>query len=252
VLAYLFRQEISKKADAEAHLSLKPVTGELYDKLGPGTPSTEMVPSIADQQINDVIERINAPGGGVFAIVGERGSGKTTLLDRIATEAHEIVIVACPFGGMKSFAPAFLHGLGAESDSELEAAARAFDTEQRESGVLIDDAHRLISPTMGGFKTFDRILEIVRRHSINASWVFAFDGVIWQFFERMRGSRPLFDAVIHLAPWSDAAIANLLTERSSAARVEPNFTRLLSDLPADADEVDWTGPRVPCSWPKPS
>jgi hypothetical protein len=44
VLAYLFRQEISKKADAEAHLSLKPVTGELYDKLGPGTPSTEMVP----------------------------------------------------------------------------------------------------------------------------------------------------------------------------------------------------------------
>jgi hypothetical protein len=239
VLAYLFRQEISKKADAQANLSLKPVRHDLYEKLGPGTPSGEMVPSIADQQIDEVIARINAPGGGVFAIVGERGAGKTTLLDRIAGEANEIVLVACPFGGMKSFAPAFLQALEAPEDSELEAAAEAFNQHQHESGVLIDDAHRLITPSMGGFKTFDRILEIVRRHSSNASWVFAFDSVIWQFFERMRGSRPLFDAVIHLAPWSDTAIGNLLTERSSAARIEPKFEQLVSDLPTDADEIDW-------------
>lgn len=239
ILAYLFRQEISKKADSQANMSLKNMSNELYERLGPGTPSSNMVPSIADEQINEVIDRINAPGGGVFAIVGERGAGKTTLLDRIASEAGEIVLVACPFGGMKSFAPAFLQGLGAEANGELEAAASTFDREQREAGVLIDDVHRLITPAMGGFRTFDRILEIVRRHSVNTSWVFAFDGVIWQFFERMRGSRPLFDAVIHLAPWDDTAIANLLTERSIAARIEPRFESLVSDLPADADEVDW-------------
>jgi hypothetical protein len=46
-----------------------------------------MVQSVADSQVAHVIERINQPGGGVFALVGERGSGKTTLLRRIALEA---------------------------------------------------------------------------------------------------------------------------------------------------------------------
>jgi hypothetical protein len=91
---------------------------------------------------------------------------------------------------------------------------------------------------MGGLAAFDRVIELARQHSAHVSWVFAFDEVVWQFFERMRGSRPLFDAVLHVAPWNDAAIANLLSKRAAASGINPSFEHLISDLPPNADEID--------------
>src|SRR5690606_11186657 len=112
--------------------------------------SKALVPSIADAQVTEVIERINAPGGGVFAIVGERGAGKTTLLQRIAAEAEDVHVVSCPFGGMQAFEPVLLKVFGALPSTSMGQAAAAIDTSERQVGVLIDDAHRLITPIMGG------------------------------------------------------------------------------------------------------
>ena len=72
----------------------------------------------------------------------------------------------------------------------------------------------------------------------NCTWVFALDEVIWQFFERARGARPLFDDVIHLDNWTEDGIARLLKRRSTAAGIDPKFDRLLVQLPDDADDID--------------
>ncbi len=238
VLAYLFRREIKKKAEDQAKVVFSEIGAELVETLGPGTPSTELVASVADAQVGEVIDCINAPGGGVFAIVGERGAGKTTLLQRIAEGAVHVELVDCPFGGMSSFAPALLPHLDSDDGEVLEQAAMRFDAVDRNAGILIDNAHRLIQPAMGGLKHFDRVIEIARSYSKNTAWVFAFDSIIWQFFERMRGSRPLFDSVIRLAPWTDAGIANLITARCETAKVDVDFSHLLGELPPDADEID--------------
>jgi hypothetical protein len=55
----------------------------------------------------------------------------------------------------------------------------------------------------------------------------------------MRGARPLFDTVIHLRAWDDAAIARLLRERAAAAGVEPSFEQLVGELPSDGDQLDY-------------
>lgn len=239
VLAYLFRREISKKAETHKLARFSRLPSDSYRLLGPDTVSEKLVPSVADGQVDDIVKRIKAPGGGVFAIVGERGLGKTTILTRIARDATHVTLVDCPHGGMEKFAPAFVKALGAAQDALLETVAKDYDEEQeRESGILVDNAHRLILPMMGGFKSFDRVLSIARGHSRNVAWVFAFDEVIWRLFERMRGARPIFDDVIRLKPWGEEAIARLVVERSQMAKVRPEFDHLLDELPRDADEID--------------
>lgn len=239
ILAYLFRREISKKAQKKGRASLSDLPSTTYEELGPLTPSHELILNVADDQIDAVIARINAPGGGVFAIVGERGLGKTSVLERIVKSASDVHLMQCPFGGMSQFAPAFLTAIGAKDDDALEDAAKSLDDPSHAEGaILVDDAHRLILPMMGGLRHFDRVLAIARKHSTNVAWVFAFDDVIWRFFERMRGTRPLFDDVIRLSAWSEEAITKLLVARSERVSIDPSFDHLIDDLPADADEID--------------
>lgn len=238
VLAYLFRRGMSKHAEVHSKIRYRPLQKEVYEQLGPAIASEKIVPSVADQQVEDVINRIDAAGGGVFAVVGERGAGKTTLLKRIAERANDVTLVRCPHGGIRAFAPVFLEAMGKEDVESIESVAAEFDAADRDAGILVDNAHRLILPMMGGLKHFDRILDIARRHSDNVSWVFAFDDVIWRLFEQLRGSKPLFDDVIRLKPWSEETIATLLTNRSTSAGIDPTFENLLEELPSDADELD--------------
>lgn len=238
LLAYLFRRGMTRKADRITDVAHRPLEAKTYRALGPTVASSEIVASEADEQLAGVIARINRAGGGVFAIVGERGSGKTTLLRRIVDKTQDVSLVRCPYGGMEAFAPAFLEALEAEPTASLEDVAMAAEASGENPAILVDNAHRLILPMMGGLKAFDRIMAIARRTSQRVTWVFAFDEVVWRFFEGMRGSRPLFDDVIRLEPWSEEAVASLLTSRSEAAGIQPSFAHLLEDLPEDADELE--------------
>jgi tetratricopeptide (TPR) repeat protein len=239
LLAYLFRREISKKTETSAEETLGPLEAPSFEALGPEVASRDLVPSEADEQVDEIIRRIRRPGGGVFAVVGERGGGKTTVLQRISREAPGVHVLQCPFGGMRAFAPALLEALSADEHAVLEDVAKELDLEDRDAGILLDDAHRLIRPMMGGLAAFDRVLDLARSYSQNVSWVFAFDEVIWRFFERMRGARPTFDDVIRLQPWSEDAIVRLLTARSKTAGVTPSFKRLVGQLATDADDIDY-------------
>jgi hypothetical protein len=79
---------------------------------------------------------------------------------------------------------------------------------------------------------------MARTCSENTSWVFAFDEVIWRLLQRMRGTKPLFDDVIRIAPWKEEGIVSLLTTRNAVAQVTPKFDSLVGVLPDDADAID--------------
>lgn len=238
ILAYLFQRGMSKQAEEAKHAKYALLDRKVFKQLGPATRSEVIVPSVADAQVDEVIKRIDLPGGGVFAIVGERGSGKTTLLKRIDERAAEVVLVGAPHGGMQEFAPKFLEALEAEPTEAIEAVCAELDSENRDCGIVIDNAHRLIRPAVGGFRDFDRLLAMARNHSKNVAWVFAFDEVIWRLLQRMRGTKPLFDDVIQLAPWTEEGIVRLLTARNKAADISPTFEHLVGELPPEADEID--------------
>ena len=237
-LAYLFRRGLSKRAQDAVLVAEHPLPPNVFEALGPETTSSETVPSIADAEVSEVAERIKAAGGGVFAVVGERGSGKSTMLGRLAAESKHIVRVACPPGGMKALDAAILSTLD-RKDVTLEEAIADFDAvDALDTALLIDDAHHLILPMMGGLADFDRILALARERSEHCTWIFAIDEVLWRFFERARGAEPLFDDVIRLAPWTEEGIVRLLTKRTEDAGIDPSFAHLLEDLPPDADEID--------------
>lgn len=239
LLAYLFQRDMSRQAGAVTGDSCRPLSRDLYLKLSPMKASEQVVPSIADVQLDQLIARINLPGGGVFAIVGERGGGKTTLLRRIDERADDIVRVQTPYGGLSDFKPAFLRALTGTDEGSLDEVSAAFDAAERNAGILIDNAHRLIRPTVGGFESLDQVLSMARNSSKNIAWVFAFDEVIWRLLERMRGTKPLFDDVIRIAPWNEEGIVTLLTSRNEAAGISPSFSELVGELPEDADHIDF-------------
>jgi hypothetical protein len=229
ILAYLFRRELAKQSllhdDAE---KLEPLTEGQLLAFDPEARPPELLPTAADADVARVLAAIDAPGGGVFAIVGERGSGKSTLLERIAKERRGAVSLDCPLGGLEPLLKTLRanHAVKSVVDTALVAAV----VERRAGGaVLIDDAQRLVTPTIGGLDDLDRLLVVARASSERCTWVLAFDQALWQFVQRSRGARPLFDDVIRLQPWSEEQIAALVQQRSEHAQVTPTFENLLAN-----------------------
>jgi len=237
VLAYLFRRGLDKLGDDASLPTLQPLDRKRFASLAPARPSPTLISDRASDEVQGIIERINRVGGGVFAVVGERGSGKTTALRRVS-EGVDAVRIQCPVGGLDALRREIAEKVGLAEDASWDEATAVIDAPERDAALLIDDAHRLIQPVMGGLASFDALMEVARRRSNTCTWVLALDQSIWHFFERARGSRPLFDEVISLTPWHEEEITRLLAARSRDAGVDACFEDLLGTLPVDADEVD--------------
>lgn len=239
-LAYLFRRDMSRRAaQLNADAKGEELPPDLFARLGPDVPSDVLVESVADEQLALVTRRIEDPGGGIFAIVGERGGGKTTLLTRLVGAGDTIVRVPCvPGMGVDGVRSCLVEALGLDGDASLREAIETLDDAPVDSAILVDDAHLLLAPRLGGLAEFDAILDQARRHTRNCTWVFAFDEIVWRFLERARGARPLFDDVVRLAPWSEEAIGRLLDARLEAAGLTPDFDLLLEEGAAEAESVE--------------
>lgn len=238
-LAYWFRRELTKKVDEQtARLGAEPLGTEKRETLDPERVAAQLIGDIADDpQVARMIACIDAPSGGVFAVVGERGSGKSTLLRRIVASCHA-ELVACPFSG-QALLLELRQRLALPDDATEQTISDCINRRTSDTAILIDDAQHLVRPCIGGLDDFDALVKLARESSATTcTWVFALDTVIWQLIQRARGAKPLFDDVLMLRAWSEEEIAQLLTHRSSLAAIAPRFDKLLTDLPEDADDVD--------------
>lgn len=235
VLAYLFRREVAKQAREHGKRQTDPLPEALYASLGPQEGMDTPVPGVGDAEIASIAAAIDAPGGGVFAVVGERGLGKSMLLDRILRDKPSSVRVGCPVGGAAPLARELRRALGLDADASEDALRDALAQRGEDSALLIDDAHRLVRPTIGGLDDFDRIVALARDSSDRTTWVFCLGAVIWQYVERARGTRPVFDEVIHVVPWREENIAALLKLRSERAGITPLFDDLVGEEEDDED-----------------
>lgn len=216
-LAWLYKREIDRLAEETPRQRALPLSAPLFEALSPERPSQSWVASPADERIEGLLKR--AGNGGVIALVGPRGAGKTSLLARLASRARGALVLHCA-GSTRA----------AEVKSRLGEGVPSL--------VVLDDAEALIKPLQGGLLHFDEVLALARAEAPDTLWVFSIDDVLWPFLARARDSRPLFDEVLVLEPWSDEEIGALLESRSAEAGVEPVFDDLLENLPAAADEID--------------
>ena len=235
LLAYLFRREVAKQARDRESGATHPLDEEQMAALDPEAGASFLLPTVGDEEIQAVTQAIDAPGGGVFAVVGERGMGKSMLLGRMLAAKPDSLLVECPVGGMGPFRQALYATLDLPPDASDEDVKRVLNEKQHDNALLVDDAHRLVRPTIGGLDDFDWVLALARESSVTTTWVFCMGSIIWQYVERARGARPLFDEVIAIRPWSEENIAELLRRRSSGAGIEPSFEGLIAEPEEDEE-----------------
>ncbi len=235
-LAYLFRRDLNKKGlDA---VSCGPLPPDTFIAMGPEQASAQTLQGVLKAEMDAAMARINAVGGGVVAVVGERGSGKSTLVRTLCRDKDEVIEVRCRERSLEAFAAALKSAVGLDPTTSLEQVAQHLDQKMPNSALVIDDAGLLIRPKMGGLNEFDQVLDLCRLYSSRCTWLFAFDHSLWQFLDRSRGVRPLFDEVLELRGWSEEHIVQLLVQRNGCHDLHPSFERLLTNLPDDADEID--------------
>lgn len=238
LLAYLFRRELGKLEAARTELVTARIPDAAFELLGPEKTCTEWVAADVEAGIEALAERLREKRGGVVAVVGPRGMGKSALLRRLHGMFSDTLLMIAPTEGAVAFRATLAHEIGAPDDASLGAVARSLSASPKGRAFLLDDAHRFVQPVMGGLATFDALLAAASESSRATTWVFALDEVIWLFLQRARQARPLFDEIVHLPPWREEQIIELLRARTASAGLTPTFERLLEKLPPNADEID--------------
>ena len=181
--AYLFRRGLARRATEETAAAARPLSSEAHESLSPARQGAAWIACPADTVAEAIGARIDGGQGGVVAVVGARGMGKSTLLRLLAQRHGAISLVDCRSQGV------------AAPESSCDA-------------VLLDDAHALVKPVVGGLVAFDRALGTARSGAPKTLWVFTIDEAVWPFLRRARDARPIFDDVFVLESWSDEAIGS--------------------------------------------
>lgn len=218
--AYLFTRELERIGEGEAP-GMRALSAALLQVLHP-----ERRPGIWLANPNDeVLSAVDAApadvGGQLLSVVGARGMGKSSLLGELAQRTGGSAVLQCR---------------SEMQLSDIEAALRG----PRDSAaplVLLDDAHKLVQPCIGGFGLFDAVMALARS-SRSTTWVFAIDSAMWPLIKRARDARPLFDQCCILKPWNETQLGELIDQRCQQAGIKPQYDYLLEKLPPGTDEID--------------
>jgi hypothetical protein len=181
--AYLFKRELERIGEGQAHAELTTLAGEAFEKLDPERSFGRWLHCPADAVRDVLSQRAQARHGALVVVVAPRGLGKSSLFRAIVQDVPGAKMLDCR-------AETSVAELGAAIDSAP-------------SILLIDDAHTLIEPRIGGLAKFDEIIAFARAHSDQMIWVFSLDASVWPLLKRARDARPLFDETYVLSPWDE-------------------------------------------------
>ena len=239
LLSYLFQAEVAKqvaKSEGEEP-KLLPISQAQKDDIVRGPSEHIPVDESLSQRITSLI---NLNRSTISLIHGARASGKTALLrgleKRMATPTEESMnlrIVDCPRGDFEHLLEAMRTQVFNNAQTASEVITYLRDGE--EQVICIDNAHRLVTPTIGGLSEFERLIRLIRRSSDSISWILTIDTAAWRFIQRARGERFKFDLEDRMPIWSADDIQKLIDATNSSLSLELSFDRL--NLPRQFDEL---------------
>jgi hypothetical protein len=222
--AWLFRRELDRLGEAHEPLAVKPLKAEALELLHPARAYTQWLSCPNDELLGHISSTASQRRGGIVALIAPRGMGKSSLVHALHTQIDGAISIVCdPFTSVEAVRKA-MHV--ADSDAPVPSL------------ILLDEAHALAKPVIGGLALFDELITIARGSCTETTWVFTIDAAVWPFLKRARDARPLFDEVHHLESWDETQIGRLLAQRTNDAGLSPVYTGLLDKLPVGADEID--------------
>ena len=222
--AHLLRRQVAVRRAAEDGSKLTPVNALVLKRLDPARPAEKTL----EMGIECVDELLALPARSTAVVIAERGGGKSTVLARVAHQAAGEVIA--------------LRTASTAADVEKHVRDKCGASASLEgTTVLLDDAHRLVRPCIGGLDEFDAILMLAEQ--LGGRWVLAMDSWSWQFVERARDTSGL-DAVVRLPAWGAGEIASLIGERTTLADLSPNYDDLVLPRRVGEDHDPTERPKV--------
>lgn len=224
-LAYVFRREVARRAEARTGRGdLQPAFDELADRMGPHAVADPLVQKAGEAGVEAVYGLVSGHQNTTTVVVGERGAGKSVFMDRLRDRcaAERTLRFRCPPGGLEPLLASMREAV-VEGEGDLVGRLR----ETAPSLVLIDDAHRLVRPRIGGLRDLDRLVELARSVGRETSWVLSMNTPIWHHVSRARGERAMFDQIVALERFREHEIAELIRTRTQAAELEPSFEELI-------------------------
>nr|WP_255216617.1 AAA family ATPase [Pseudenhygromyxa sp. WMMC2535] len=130
--------------------------------------------------------------------------------------------IQCPPGGFRQLQRRIAESVGLDRHASAEEIIDVL-SDQAPLIFLIDDAHRLVRPAIGGLDGLDNFADFARRVRGEASWVTTIGAAAWQYVSRARGDRVFFDQIVQLERWSEKQIGALIRARCDSAGVVPVF-----------------------------
>lgn len=178
---------------------------------------------------------LHAPEPGtVTALLGNRGHGKSAMLNALEAQLPSdarTIRVAADETGLRGILAGIGEALGLTGIERHDTGAVL--TAMSEAGVplfvAVDDLQRLVVPAIGGLEAFDATIDFIRRASPQVSWVLALGRPAWDFLQRARNDRLIFDTVLRLPRWTATALRELIEARNREAGIEPDFSEIHED-----------------------
>lgn len=242
-LAYVFRRRLERQSLglsepvedlAQLPLALREA---LTDR--PVAPDAWIGEPTGMPKIEDAIAAWSA-GGGAFGLklVGGWGLGKTSWLDALdarlqAQQAPPMVVRATVPRGLQSPDAvvrwlAELTGFDTTTPEAHDAATLgdALGAGARQL-VMLDDAGRVVTKTMGGMAAYDALATVIARSMPRVGWVLAVSDHASSRIQKLRGDRDLMTHSVSLQPWDETKVGELVADRMQRAGFTPHFDELV-------------------------
>lgn len=179
--------------------------------------------------------------GTITAVIGDRGLGKSTLMRDTADAAEEFdqkIYLTVDARGLSGVLDDLTSDLQLKCDStDIDAIADSIKVLPLRLLIAIDDLHRLIVPAINGLIEFDQLTRLARGIGPQSVVVTTIEHTSWDFLERARQDRLVFDSVIKMPRWSLDEVRDLIERRTSEAGIEADFAKVI-DSGAFAIEED--------------
>lgn len=226
--AQLYKHEIDRLGGSQKAVAFRPLGAAAFAALDPGAPCVAWNACPADLHIEYLIERVQTGRGGLVALVGGRGTGKSSFLGALAARLPNAIHIVCP----QNPQPDDIRDRILQQTRPDASRAESADSMRL---VLLDDAHLLARPVLGGLRPFEEIVSLAKGTDL---WVVAIDAVLWPLLNRGLDVRPVFDEVRVIQPWTEEQLGLLLQDRSTRAGFSPSFEDLVDRLQFLKNEAD--------------
>ena len=179
---------------------------------------------------------------GATLIVGRTGFGKTSWLTAAEDRCDGVPVRRLSLERRATTAAGVLAdiaaaaGIEASNHVDVDAVVERLNAGGPQV-VSIDDAQLWFLrgiDTLEGWRTFTTIIE---RTSGSVLWLVAFAHYAWELLDWIGKGNHVFRAVVHLAPWSEAEIGDLLERRNAISGLEIVYDDLLVDDVRDGNDA---------------